>query len=162
MRCGGQFGVTPVLVGLHRIGVVGLAEALEHAEQSGLGEREQIVDLILEQLATENYIPEHETADYRIAVWRELLRRRGEDPSEFYSEIAVTVCDEPGAQRDRFVGMLREIFGEFDLRPAITYEAASPEGPNPRLLIEGEVIFAGFPRNRWSLESSIRKSFSDW
>ena len=101
MRCGGSFGVTPVLVGLNRIGIVGLPDALKKAKASGLTDRERVVDLLFETLTAHNYVPEGQQEDFRTALWREYLRHAGEDPSEFYSEIEVTVRGQADPERDR-------------------------------------------------------------
>ena len=53
-----NWGVTPVLIGLHRVGLVGLGEALNRADASGLsGDREAIVDLLIKVLSADNYLP---------------------------------------------------------------------------------------------------------
>ncbi len=162
MRCGGDHGVTNVLVGLHRIGILNLPDALDLAQGSGLVEREEIVDLLLEKLSGENFVPESQLEEYRIALWREYLRHRGEDPSDFYSEVEVTVRCDPGVVLDRFVETLTSILGKFDLRPAITFTAPDPGAPPPQLLIAGETVLQGAPRNRWNFEAAIRKSLSGW
>ncbi len=43
--------VKQILVGLHKIGIVGLSDAIMASESSGLKEREAIVDLMLDTLA---------------------------------------------------------------------------------------------------------------
>jgi hypothetical protein len=161
MSCG-SFGVTPVLVGRHRIGLVGLPDALKKVDSSGLAERGEVVDLLLETLKGDNYVRDSQMEDFRTAVWREYLKHKGRDASAFYSEIEVVVRGEEGAALERFLSELAAVFGGFDLRPLVTREPASPEGPNPQLVIEDETILRGLPPNRWSFESAVRKSFSDW
>jgi hypothetical protein len=161
MGCG-SFGVTPVLVGRHRIGMVGLPEALKMVDASGLEDRERIVDLMMETLAPDNFILDSQVADFRVALWREYLKHKGRDASDFYSEIEVTVRGEDGETLDRFAAELRAVFAGFDLKPSIVRQPPGPDGPNPQLVIEDETIVAGLPANRWSFESAVRKSFSDW
>ena len=105
MRCGGSFGVTPILVGLNRVGIVGLGDALKQIDAEGLTEREAIVDRLIETLSPDNYLPESQREAFRIALWREYLRFKGRDLRPFYSEIDVTVRSEPGDERDRFVDL---------------------------------------------------------
>ena len=162
MRCGGSFGVTQVLVGLDRIGIVGLPEALKKADASGLGEREGVVDLLVETLSAGNFFPEAQRDKLRTALWREYLRHQGGDPSPFYSEIDVTVRGTAGEERDRFVQALREVLAGFDLRPIVHLAPESEEGENPQLAIAGDTVIQGTPPNRWSFESAIRRSFSGW
>lgn len=162
MQCGDHHGVDEFLVGLHRVGVIGLPDALERAVESGLEKREAIVDLLLEQLSAENFVPDSQLEPYRIALWREYLKHRGRDASEYFSEIEVTVRGEPGEGRDGLVEALLSVLGRFDLRPEITFAAPEPGGPDPELWIAGESVFRGAPRNRWSFEAAIRKSLSGW
>ncbi len=56
MSCG-SFGVASILVGLHRVGIVGLADALKQADASGLTEREELLDLMTERLLADNFVP---------------------------------------------------------------------------------------------------------
>lgn len=162
MHCEGNHGVTNMLVGLHRVGVIGLPDALDQTKTSGLVDREEIVDHLLQQLSAENFVPESQLEPYRIALWREYLRHRGEDASDFYSEVEVTVRCEPGVVRDRFIETLTSVLGKFDLRPMITFTAPDPGAPPPQLLIAGETVLQGAPRNRWNFEAAIRKSLSGW
>lgn len=161
MGCG-SFGVTPILIGRHRIGVVGLAAALKKVDESGLTERSGIVELMMGALRADNYIPENQVEDFEIAVWREYLKHKGRDASDFYSEIPVTVRGEADGTLERFLSELEVVFAGFDLKPAVTHEPPSPDGPNPQLQIEEETILRGLPPNRWSFESAVRRSFSDW
>ena len=87
-----------VLVGLNRVGLVGLRQALEKADASGSEDREEIVSLLMEELAESNYISPDSTDAYRQALWREFLRRRGEDIRHLYSEIEVVVRARPGSE----------------------------------------------------------------
>ena len=57
---------------------------------------------------------------------------------------------------------LTSVLGKFDLRPMITFTAPDPGAPPPQLLIAGETVLQGAPRNRWNFEAAIRKSLSGW
>jgi hypothetical protein len=155
------FGVTQVMVGLYRVGLVGLRQALEAVEGEGLTDREAIVDRIIGELGRDNYLPDRQLEAFRPALWREYLRYRGEDFREFFSEVAVTVRGEPGEERDRFVELARSVFAEHELRPVFSYAAPDAEGPNPVLLIGDHQVVAGMStKDRFS--AAVRKSFSDW
>ncbi len=156
-----DYSVTQVLVGLHRIGVVGLHEGLRKAEEEGLEGRDSIVDRVMEHLGRRNYIPDGLVAPYRVAVWREYLRSRGEDFSEFYSEVQVTVRGEPGEERDQFVELLVSVLAEFELKPIVTVAPAVEGGPSPQLGIGEDTIVSGMP-SRQRLKLAIRQSISDW
>jgi hypothetical protein len=153
--------VSQVLVGLHRIGIVGLADAIRAAEVSGLEEREPIVDLMSDHLATRNYIPERMSEEYRTALWREYLRHRGEDFSAFCSEAPVTLRGPSGPERDQFVELVNSVFASLELLPVIEFDPEHEEGQIPQLEIRGEIVARG-PQNRRSLERSVRESLSDW
>jgi hypothetical protein len=156
-----DYTVAQVLVGLHRIGIVGLHEALRKAEETGVTGRDAIVDQAMTDLGGQNYIPDGLVESYRIAVWREYLRGRGEDFSEFYSEVPLTVWGEPGEELNRFVGMVRSVLAEFELRAVVTLGPAAQDGPNPQLGIGEETIVRGMP-SRQQLKLAVRKSISDW
>lgn len=153
--------VTQVLVGLRRIGIVGLRESLREVEASGATEREAVVDLMLGTLSRLNYIPPHVEDDYRQALWREYMRHLGEDIRDLYSEIEVVVRGEQGDEMDRFLRALRLAFGEHELKPAVTMEPPDPQGRNPQMLIDGEIILAGATRER-EVDKAVRAQISDW
>lgn len=154
-----DYSVTQVLVGLYRIGLVGLHDALKAAEGSGLTERDELVDLILRELASRNYIPDPQDQELRSAVWREYLRQRGEDFSEYYSKVEVIVRGGPGEERERFVDLVRSALAEMELQPVFVFEQG--ETPSPQLVIRGEVVASGLQSQR-RLHGLLRKSLSDW
>ena len=153
--------VTQVLVGLHRVGIVGLHEALRKAGEGGSTERDAIVDQAMAHLSRHNYIHDAQVDDYRIAVWREYLRGRGEDFSAFYSEVPVTVRGEAGDELDRFIGLVRVVLAELELRPMLTVTPAFGGETNPRLAIGGATIVRGMPSYR-ALKQAVRQSLSEW
>lgn len=153
--------VTQILVGLRRIGIVGLRESLKRVDSAGATEHEEVVDLMLGTLARMNYIPAHVEDDYRQALWREYMRHLGEDIRDLYSEIEVVVRGEPGDEMDSFLRALRLAFGEHELKPAVQMEPPDPDGLNPQLLIENEVVLSGATRNR-DVDRAIRAQISDW
>ena len=160
MRCG-SYVVSQVLVGLHRVGLVGLRQACAKVTETELTKREEIVDLLLAELAADNYIPEGQQGDYRTALWREYLRSVGEDFSEFFSEIEVTLRGEEGTDRDRLASLCTSVLADFELRPLIEFEAADDEGPNLQLVIGDGMVASGLP-SRKVLEAIIRHRLSDW
>jgi len=157
--CFRDHSVTQVLVGLHRVGIVGLRDAIRRAEASGLEDRGELVDLMMEELAPRNYMPAHQLELYRTAVWREYLRSRGEDLSALYSEIPVTVRGPAGEGRDRFVERIASALAGFELRPEVTFEPSS--GGGLELVVRDEPI-ADAGQSRRSLEAAIRRAVSDW
>jgi hypothetical protein len=107
--------VSQVLVGLDRVGLAGLEQAFERADDSGLGEREGLVELMMEALSTRNYIPPESEGEYRKTVWREYLRHRGEDIRHLYSKVEVVVRGEAGDDLDRIVGAVSAVMTEHEL-----------------------------------------------
>ena len=153
--------MSQVLVGLHRVGIVGLHQACEKASAADLGGREEIVDCLLVELAADNFIPNGQEEAYRTALWREYLRFLGENFSEYFSEIEVTVRGEPGEDRDRLADLCASVLAEFELRPALEFAAADEEGPDPQLVIGGATVARGLPSRR-SLKATLRQRLSDW
>jgi hypothetical protein len=160
MRCK-DYSVRQILIGLHRVGIVGLTDAIRSVADSGLEEPEAIVRRLLEILRPSNYIPNEQLELYERSLWREYLRDRGEDISELYTAVDVAVCGESGADRDRFVELTRAAMALFELQPVIRFAPPAEEGPNPQLVIGGEVVARG-PQTLRALEGAIRRSLSDW
>jgi hypothetical protein len=150
--------VTPIRVGLNQIGIVGLHDALKTTEDLDPGDREGIVNRMMELLGPRNYIPDHQVEAYRVAFWREFLRHRGRDFSAWYSELPVTVRGAPGDERDRFVDLVTAVLAGHELQPVFTYVAG---GSSPELVIRDEVVASG-AHNRASLERAMRRTFSHW
>jgi hypothetical protein len=153
--------VSQVLVGLHRVGIVGLNQACEKVVSTGLSQRSEIVDFLRTDLAADNYLPKEQEEAYSIALWREYLRFVGEDFREFFSEIEVTIRGERGEDRDRLADLCTSALAKFELRPKFEFDAADEEGPSPQLVIGGEVVVSGLP-SRKSLEMTIRQRLSHW
>jgi hypothetical protein len=153
--------VSHVMVGLSRVGLSGLEQAIERAEGSGSEDRDEIVSLMMEALAAHNYISAASAEAYRLALWREFMRHRGEDIRHLYSEIDMVVRSEEGPELDRFVETLAKIFGKHELKPAVAVEPPSTEGPNPQLLIGGEVIIAGIT-DPDRVAKQVGRQISDW
>jgi hypothetical protein len=150
-----------VLVGLHRVGVVGLRQALQALEQRGVEGRTEAVEFLLETLAEDNYVPRAMEGDYRDALWREVLRGRGRDFSAFYSPVEVTVRASEGSLRDEFVSRAESVLAELELRPVVSW--AEPESPTaePELWIGDQLVVRGLlARERF--KGAVRKSLSDW
>jgi len=160
VRCG-SYAVSQVLVGLHRVGVVGLRQACEKVAAAGLAGREEIVDCLQVELAADNFIPEAQEEAYHTALWREYLRFVGQDFSEFFSEIPVTVRGEPDGDRDHLAALCASVLADFELGPVVEFADADEEGPNPQLVIGGTTVARGLP-SRKSLKATVRQRLSDW
>lgn len=155
-----SYSVVQVLVGTSRVGLVGLRACQRRADESGLENREALLDFMMEDLARSNFIPEGRLDDYRAAVWREYLRRRGEDFSEFYSEVPVTIRGGADQERARLAEMIAAVLAEHELRPAITRVPASGEDL-VRLEIDGAEVVCGLP-TLTTLKQAVRQRLSDW
>lgn len=134
---------------------------MKKADECALSDREAIVDLMMEMLAPDNYIPNQKDDLFRTALWREYLRYQGKDFSEFYSEIPVTVQGGTGEERERFVDAVRSALAGLELRPDVTFEPRPDHGPSPQLVIRGEVVVTG-GQSRRGVEAAVRQSMSDW
>jgi len=156
-----SFGVSQILIGLYKIGISGLADALKKATESGLSDRDAILNLLIETLSTGNYIPESQVEAYRTALWREYLRYNRKDFSAFFSEAEVVVRGEPGEELNRFLRLTASVFAEFELKPVIRLEPPDRDGPNPQLIAREDVIVRGMPV-RAQFKSAVQKSLTDW
>ena len=153
--------VPQVLIGLDRVGLVGLEQAFEKADESGLKEPEELVALLMEALSGPNYIPGASENEYRKTVWREYLRHRGEDIRNLYPEIEVVVRGEAGEDRDRIVGALTTILAEHELKPSFRYEPPDPDGVNPQVSIAERVVVRG-AQSESAIRKAVRAQMDDW
>lgn len=153
--------VLQVRVGLDRVGLAGLEQAFERADDSGLAEREELVGLMMEALSTRNYIPAESEDEYRKALWREYLRHRGEDIRHLYSEIEVVVSGEAGEDWDRTVGAVKAVLNEHELEPSFRYESPGPVGASPQVAIAGQVVVRG-TRSELAVRKAIKAQMDDW
>ena len=155
-----DYSVVQVLVGTSRVGLVGLRACQQRADESGLENRQALLDFMMEDLAHSNYIPEGRLEEYRSAVWREYLRHRGEDFTEFYSEIPVTLRGGADQERARLAEMITAALADHELRPAVTW--APPLGEDlVQLEIDGVKVVCGLPTFT-ALKQVVRQRLSDW
>lgn len=156
-----DYSVTQVLIGTQRIGLVGLRACLHLIDDSALEDREAIVEQMMEELSASNFIPDARVKEYRTAVWREYLRHRSEDFSEFYSEIPVIIRGGTDEKRDRLERMTVAALADHELRPSMTIEPAVEEVSELVLEINGEEVVRGLPTLN-GLRKAVRHRLSDW
>lgn len=160
MGCG-DYAVQQVLIGLHRVGIVGLRQACSKVADADLDDREAIVDALLDELRADNYVVDEQLEDYRTALWREYLRFRGLDFSAHFSVLEVVVRGETGEDRDRLVELCRSVLAEFELQPELELQATADDDPRPELLIGDTTVVRGLPSGK-ELKTTIRRRLSDW
>ncbi len=160
MPCG-SFGVTQILVGLYRIGVVGLRQALREVDSLDLRDQGLIVDDLLSRLAEDNLVPDRMLEDYRTALWREYLRLKGGDLTAYYSPVEVTLRCHSGEAPSGFIDKITSVFADFELRPEVAIVSTTFAGPSPQLLYGDHMIVQG-DKTREKLKAAVRQSFSDW
>lgn len=161
MSSAGRQSVTRIRIGLQEVGIVGLREAFGIVNEAGSFDREGVVDAVMAHLSRRNFIPSSVTPTYRRAIWREYLRHRGEDFSDFFSEVEVVVRGEPGPDLDRFVEMTLSTLAGFELAPTVRLEPAAAEGLHPRLLIHGEPVVQGSMSER-DFERTVKRTLGHW
>jgi hypothetical protein len=160
MGCG-DYAVNQVLVGLHRVGIVGLRQACDKVASFGLQDREEIVNALLGELTAENYVNEGILELYRTALWREYLRRQGSEFDEFFSSLLVTVRGQPGEERDKLVDLCRSVLADFELRPEVEFDPVVEDDSRPELVIGDTTLTRGVP-SRKALKRNVRRRLSDW
>ena len=96
----------------------------------------------------------------RPALWREVLRHRAEDFSEFYSPVTVQFSEHPGKDLGAYRQLIQSVFEEFEMRVDIEVEQDA-QLTIPRLAADGELICEGVLANR-DLKMAVRRSFSGW
>jgi len=158
-----SYGVSSILVGLHRVGVVGLARALERADEAGLTEdnHAEVVAVMMEGLSRDNYIPEQQRAEFEAALFREFLRHRGKDIHEYFSELPVRVTALPGDQREQVAELVRSVLAAFELKPVFEYCTPTEQDRDLTLTIGHETVSAS-GLDRTQLQAAVRRRVSEW
>jgi len=159
---GCNFGLRSQLrVGLQKIGLVGWQEALHETTHAELASPETIIDSMIEKLTVKNYIPDSQNPELRKALWREYQRFLGNDISELFSEVQVTIRGFQGDKSEQFTEILISVFSDYELKPIITYQKPSGDDIYPQLLLHGEPIIKGIlPRRSFKLK--VQKYLSHW
>lgn len=160
MGCG-SFGTDKILVGLHLVGLAGLRDGFLKADRSDLSGQDELQELLLATVAVDNYIPSGSEALYRRALWREYLRYRGDDFSDFFSEIEIGITGNAGSDRDRFLEMTRVVFRHLELTALIAFLPPVADAVNPQLWISGEPIVVGH-LSQEKFKTAIHRTISDW
>ena len=150
-----------VLVGLHRIGIVGLREAFEQARDSGLEDRQALVELMMTALSGHNFVPDTLREAFPEAVWREYVRQQGGDIRDLLSLIPVTIAGEPGDAAEALARDLTRVLAEFELRPEITWEPPAPGLRGFAISIADRPITTGRP-GFGQLRHAVQRQISDW
>jgi hypothetical protein len=93
-------------------------------------------------------------------VGREYLRHRGEDFSQFFSEIPVVIRGGSDDERGRLARMITVALAEHELRPVLTLETAAEENAGLVLEISGQEVVRGSP-TLTGLKKAVRQRLSD-
>jgi hypothetical protein len=148
-----------MLVGRHRIGLVGLRRILGDAEASGAAEMDALVEHVLERLAEGNYVPDTRRDDYRLAIRREILARRGEDVRELLPSVEIVLRLGSDRARDEMIDAIEGVLERHDMRPVFTAEEPPEDGPE--ILADGELLVKK-PASRRVVEQAVRRRISGW
>lgn len=143
--------VTQITVGGHRVGIIGLKEALAQiaAESAGRSDAE-IKAALLARLGRANYIAPQAEAEYEAAFFREYRKSIGqplpEDPS---GGLQIKVLGPGCASCDKLEQDLMAVMAELDLPADLEHVRDVKEIAcygvmgSPALVINGKVVAAG-------------------
>jgi hypothetical protein len=142
--------ITQVRVGKNLIGLRGIPEIFQEMAARDWPSLEAAQEELLKRVAGQNYIPSSSREDYRLAVWREFRRFRGEPAeAEIPAQLEIKVLGLGCAGCHKFYQQVMEILAahalvadlQFITDPTLlkSYEVRA----FPALVINGRMVLAG-------------------
>ncbi|MGQ9484223.1 MAG: thioredoxin family protein [Desulfosoma sp.] len=153
----------------HLVGMVGLDEALQELAGSLRGQpRDTIEQVLLDRLATDNYIPSSARKAYKKALYSEWQRFVGEPVADEPMEAPSIVVVGPGcAQCDALQKTVMEILSAENLAVSVDHVrdpmAIAEMGilEVPALVVKGRVVFSGRVPLRAELKRRVLQALKD-
>ena len=143
--------VTQIMVGGHRVGIIGLKPVLETVAKEFVGRPEpEIQAALMERLGKSNYIVPSAQAAYETAFFREYKKFIGEPlPEESGGQLQIKVLGPGCPECDRLERDLMTVMTELNLPADLDHVRDVKEIAcygvmgNPALVINGKVVAAG-------------------
>jgi small redox-active disulfide protein 2 len=147
----GKDDVAQIRVGDHKVGIVGLNEAMEElAKEFAPGTDEKAAQELLNRLKKRNYIPESAQEKYKEAFLREFKRFLGRpDAEEAVQGLAIKILGQGCSQCDGLEREIIEVMSELELEAEIEHVRDIKEIAKngvmgvPALIINGQVKSVG-------------------
>jgi small redox-active disulfide protein 2 len=143
--------VTQIMVGGHRVGIIGLTPVLEAVAKEFVGRTEtEIQAALMERMGKSNYIAPSAQAAYETAFFREYKKFIGEPlPEESGGQLQIKVLGPGCPECDRLEKDLMTVMTELNLPADLDHVRDIKEIAcygvmgNPALVINGKVVAAG-------------------
>ena len=152
--------LTKVKVGKFTVGIVGMKEAVEEAEQKQFSSDEEIADYLLQVLKKKNYVPPKSEADHARAFLREYKKFRGETfEMEKHQGLEVKILGPGCPNCDKLEQMIFRVMADSNMAGDVEHVRDLAEianyglVPTPALVINGEIKSSGrLPQERQVLQ----------
>ena len=150
-------------IGKATVGLIGLDVALGKALASKDMEVGQVVDLLMEEVKRENYIPDSAMEQYREALHREYLRLKEGSDSE-HRELSIKILGKACSTCNKLNTMAFDVLQEMGIAADIKLIHDPDEIyrhgvlVTPALIINDEVVSAGKLPSRSEVEEFLRKA----
>jgi small redox-active disulfide protein 2 len=156
--------VTQIMVGGHRVGIIGLKPVLEAAARELAGRPDsEVKDALLARLERSNYIAPGARAEYAAAFFREYKRSIGEPlPEDPSGPIQIKVLGPGCPSCDKLERDLMAVMAEMDLPADLEHVRDVKEIAcygvmgNPALVINGKVVAAGRVPSKTQLKEWLK------
>jgi small redox-active disulfide protein 2 len=143
--------VTQIMIGGHRVGIIGLKPVLEAVAQELAGRPDsEVKDELMARLGRSNYIAPSAKAEYEAAFFREYKKSIGEPlPEDPSGSIQIKVLGPGCPSCDKLEQDLMTVMAELDLPADLEHVRDVKEIAcygvmgNPALVINGKVVAAG-------------------
>ncbi len=147
----GKDKIAQVRVGDHKVGIIGLNEAMQEiAKESAAGADEKAAEELLNRLQKRNYIPDSAKGKYKQAFLREYQRFLGRtDAEEEPQGLAIKILGQGCARCDGLEREIIEVMSELQLKAEIEHVRDIKEIAKhgvmgvPALIINGKVKSVG-------------------
>ena len=152
--------LTKIKVGNFTVGIVGMKEAVEEAEQKQFSSDEEIADHLLQTLGKKNYIPPKSEADHARAFLREYKKFKGEPyEMEKIEGLEVKILGPGCPNCKKLEQMIFRVMAESNMAGEVEHVRDLAEianyglVPTPALVINGKIKSSGrLPQERQVLQ----------
>jgi len=146
-----DFEVTLIKIGKHKVGIIGLKNALEEMADNFAQKSDDVVIIeLLNRISKANYIPDHIREDYGRAFLREFRKFLGQSYQEEYSkELEIKILGPGCARCDRIEKDVMDTLTKMDLAADLEHVRDIKEigkygvMGTPALLINDKVMCVG-------------------
>ena len=150
--------ISQIVIGKHRIGLIGLSDAIEDVKQMNLDSERDLENALLERIKQQNYVPDSRVDEYGRALLREYKKyfripvEEEPSPAETSIRILGPGCAACEKMEQDVMAILIELNIAADVQHVRDVNKIAEYGMvrTPSLVINGEIVLNGrlLPKNQ--------------